>query len=292
MSPLSSARDRAGTVPVPARRRTRRAGQPRTDPRHPRTAVVPAGLADPDGARRRLDVRRRHARPAPAVPAPGRDGGGRGALGLPRRPVGPAGADQHVHRDDDLRHDRRRDRSDRPGPPGARADPWRHARRDRVRRERPDAAALGARRRGGQLPARAPRVRAAAPRCRRCRRVRRAGVPRGRRARGGAGAGVDGRAGEGAGGVPARARPVDGGARRGRLPAARATRAAARCDPATRCWPGRRSRRCRRGRSRCSGWSDPARSGSSAARAAGAVATRSIRWMLGPDDASRVAGVG
>ena len=32
--------------------------------------------------------------------------------------------------------------------------------------------------------------------------------------------------------------------------------------------------------------------GLSAARAAGAVATRSIRWMLGPDDASRVAGVG
>lgn len=29
-----------------------------------------------------------------------------------------------------------------------------------------------------------------------------------------------------------------------------------------------------------------------AARTAGAVATRSIRWMLGPDDASRVAGVG
>ena len=32
--------------------------------------------------------------------------------------------------------------------------------------------------------------------------------------------------------------------------------------------------------------------GLSAARTAGAVATRSIRWMLGPDDASRVAGVG
>lgn len=32
--------------------------------------------------------------------------------------------------------------------------------------------------------------------------------------------------------------------------------------------------------------------GLAAARTAGAVATRSIRWMLGPDDASRVAGVG
>ncbi|KQR10601.1 hypothetical protein ASF78_17635 [Cellulomonas sp. Leaf334] len=32
--------------------------------------------------------------------------------------------------------------------------------------------------------------------------------------------------------------------------------------------------------------------GLSAARTAGAVATRSIRWMLGPDDASRVAGIG
>jgi uncharacterized protein (DUF2236 family) len=34
----------------------------------------------------------------------------------------------------------------------------------------------------------------------------------------------------------------------------------------------------------------PGRAGSAAARAGGAVATRSIRWMLGPDDARRVSG--
>ena len=261
MTPVSSVRDRAGTSlflrvagPDGLASRERIHGTP--GPRW-----FPPGSPDPDGARRRLDVRRRHARPAPAVPAPGGDGGGRGALGLPRRPVGPAGADEHVHRDDDLRHDRRRDRRDRPGPPGARADPWRHARRDRVRRERPDAAALGARRRGGQLPARAPGVRAAASRRRRCRRVRRAGVPRGRRARGGAGAGVHGRAGEGAGGVPARARPVDGGARRGRLPPARATRAAPAATRLRAAGPGGGRVDAGVDRSTCSGWSDPARSG-------------------------------
>ncbi len=37
------------------------------------------------------------------------------------------------------------------------------------------------------------------------------------------------------------------------------------------------------------GLDEPGRVGRRAARAAGAVATRSIRWMLGPDDASRVA---
>ena len=261
MNPVSTLRDRAGTAlflrvagPDGLASRERIHGTP--GPRW-----FPPGSPDPDRARRRVDVRRRHARPAPAVPAPGGDGGRRGALRLPRRPVGPAGADQHVPRDDDVRHHRRRHGHHRAGAPGARADPWRHARRDRVRRERPDAAALGARRRGGQLPARAPGVRAASPRRGRCRRVRRAGVPGGRRARGGAGAGVDGRAGEGAGGVPARARPVRGRARRRRLPPARAARAARRCDPATRCWPGRPSRRCRSGRSTCSGWNAPDRSG-------------------------------
>ena len=46
------------------------------------------------GALGRVDVRRRPARPAPAVAAPARDGGGRSALGVPRRPVAAAAAHQ------------------------------------------------------------------------------------------------------------------------------------------------------------------------------------------------------
>ena len=82
---------------------------------------------DPPGARRRVDVRRRPACAAAAVPAPAGDGRGRRALRLSRRPVGSAAAHQHIPGGHHVRHRHGRPARGRPGPrhppPGARA--WR-----------------------------------------------------------------------------------------------------------------------------------------------------------------------
>ena len=87
-------------------------------------------------ARRRVDVRRRHPRPAAAVAAPAGDGGGRPALRLPRRPVGTPPAHQHLPGRDDVRHDRGR----RPRGPHRAGRPQphhRHRTRTGVRTPRP-----------------------------------------------------------------------------------------------------------------------------------------------------------
>ena len=60
--------------------------------------------ADPAGARRSLDVRRRPASTAAAVPPSARDGRRGRPLGLPGRPVGKAAADQLLPRGDLVRH--------------------------------------------------------------------------------------------------------------------------------------------------------------------------------------------
>ena len=126
------------------------------------------------------------------------------------------------------------------------------------RAERPAAAALGARRRGAQLPHRAPALRRAAPVARRGRHLRRAVGPGRGAARGDRPADDRDRARRGPGRGPARARGDRRGPRRGPVPPARpapavggATRlrpdrvrrggAAAPVGPARAAAPGRRA---------------------------------------------------
>ena len=137
-------------------------GRPRADPPDAGHAVVRRGPADPAGARRCVDVRRWAARAASAVAAPAGDGRRRRALRLPRRPVGPAAPHQHLPGGDHVRPGGRRAARGRQGarhPPRVRGD---GARRPPVRGVRPAPAGVGAHRRGGQLPARAPALRRAA----------------------------------------------------------------------------------------------------------------------------------
>ena len=96
-------RDRLGPGAVPARRRAGRRRARGADPPPARAAVVRPGQPDRAGARRRVDVRRRHPRAAAPDPAPGRDARRRRALRLPRRHVGPARAHQPVPRGHDVR---------------------------------------------------------------------------------------------------------------------------------------------------------------------------------------------
>ena len=148
-----------------------------------------------------------HARGAPADAAPGRDARGLRALRLPRRHVGPAAPHQHVPRGHHVRRRRRRParrstlvRRIHVAVTGTMPDGTSYAASD------PHLLALGARRRGRQLPAVAPGLR------RRAARPGRAGTrtsPQAGEVAARLGA-VDppthrGRARRGAGGVPPRA---------------------------------------------------------------------------------------
>ncbi len=170
---------------VPARRRPGRRPAPRPDPWNTGTALVRPGQPDRPGARRRGDVRRRDpGDPAPDT-APGRDDGRRRAQRLPRRHVGPARADQPVHRGHHVRYCRRRPARGRRRTRDPRTRHGHHAGRHAVRRLRPAPAAVGARGGGRQLPDRAPGLRQAPARPGRAGRVRRPdrrGRPSARRA--------------------------------------------------------------------------------------------------------------
>ena len=111
------------------------------------------------GARRRRDVPGRCRGPPAPVAAPARDGRSRRAQRLPRRPVGSAPAHVELPRDDDLRHRGGRRGHDRAGPRHPRAGARQGPARSRLPRQRPPPAALGARRRGVQLPHRPPALR-------------------------------------------------------------------------------------------------------------------------------------
>ena len=80
---------------------------------------------DPAGARRRVDVRRRHPGAAAAVAAPARDGRRDGPLRLRGRPVGAAAAHVVLPRGHDVRHRRGRREDGRRRPARAR-DGGRH----------------------------------------------------------------------------------------------------------------------------------------------------------------------
>ena len=136
----------------------RRRAQPGLDRRGrgdlhgPGCAVVCRRRRGPDGARGRVDVRRRPAGVAAPGAAPTGDGGRRRALRLPRRSVGPAPAHEPIHRDDHVRAGRTGRRVD----PTDQAHP-RHGHRHRAGRpclcgERPAPAVVGAPHRGRQLP--------------------------------------------------------------------------------------------------------------------------------------------
>ena len=104
--------------------------------------------------------------------APRCDDRDRAALGLPRRPLGPASAHQHLPRRDHLRH-----RAGRAAGRGSRPRHPRACQGDRTRwpsvpGRRPAPAPLGARRRGGQLPALPSALRPTPARRGRVRRVR------------------------------------------------------------------------------------------------------------------------
>ena len=154
----------AGAAAVRAGGRARGTVATRAD-RHGRgTALVRRGPPDPRGARRRLDVRRRAARPAAPVSAPPRHGRRRGPLRLPRRPVGPASADQPLPGRDVLRGGGRRRGDGGADPRDPRPRAWPCSGRATVRRLRPAPARVGPRRRGRQLPGRPHGVRQQDPR--------------------------------------------------------------------------------------------------------------------------------
>ncbi len=128
-------------------------------------ALVRGRQPDHPGARRRVHVRRRAAGVPAADAAPGRDARGLGALRLPRRHVGPAAPHQHVPRGHHVRgRPTTRSRRSTRSAGSTSGSPATHARRHAVRRLRPAPARLGARGRGGQLPARAPGLRPPAAR--------------------------------------------------------------------------------------------------------------------------------
>ena len=108
MTPVTKMRDRLGAELF------RRVAGP-DGPQHrerihgtPGPRWFPAGQPDRPGARRRVDVRRRHPGGPAADAAPGGDDGGGRALRLPRRHVGPARPHQPLPRGHHLRHRGRR----------------------------------------------------------------------------------------------------------------------------------------------------------------------------------------
>lgn len=166
--------------------------------------MVRTGTAGAAGPRGRVDVRRRAGRPVAPVPAPPRDGRRGGALGLPGGPVGAAAPHQYLPGRHHVRDELRRRGGGGPRTGGARAHPGADGRRHPVPGRRSGAADLGARRRGGLLPAGPPAVRQKPVGSRGLRRVPRRHGPRGPRAGRGPAAGEPARAGSADGAVPAR----------------------------------------------------------------------------------------
>ena len=169
-----------GQLPGPGRRGHLRAGRraagPRpaaADPPERGRALVRRRPAGPPGERGLVHVHRRDQGAAAPVAASAGHGGRGGALRLPRRPVGPAAADQLLPGRHHVRPGRGRAGRDRAGPRGARARHRDRAGRAALRRLRPAPADLGAHRRGGQLPARPHPVRHPAAGSGRARRLRR-----------------------------------------------------------------------------------------------------------------------
>ena len=172
----SAAGNAGGRHPGAGGRRRRAGSRPRAVPRR-RRALVPARRPGVDCARRRRALRRWPPRLALADDAPAGDGRRRRPLGLPWT-LGPAPAHGPLSGDHDVRHrgagpGRMRDGARRP----LAGD--RHRRRwPPVPRQRPAPARVGAHRRGGQLPHRAPALRRATAGRDRVRRLRgRPGTP-------------------------------------------------------------------------------------------------------------------